>query len=79
MDFISPKRGDGVLFRLGSEQQGGQWPVNVPGSASASSRPTGGGSSSPESVDGAMQRLDGGYDKFVYEKMVSVSCILIFH
>jgi len=37
------------------------------------------GTSPPESADGAMQRLDGGYDTFLDEKRASVSCVLFLY
>ena len=66
---VSSERGTLRVFLAG----------NAGGGVSASLRPTGRGSSPPKSVDGAMQRLDGGYDTFVDEKRASVSCVLFLH
>jgi len=54
---VSSERGTVRVFRFGSGKQGSRGSVNALGSASASSGPTGGGSSPPESVDGAAQRV----------------------
>ena len=58
--MVSSERGKVHVFRLGSGQEGGQGSVKAAGGASASSGSTGEGSSPPESVDEATQRLDGG-------------------
>jgi autophagy-related protein 18 len=87
---VSSERGTVHVFRLGSGQGDGRDGVKAVGAgASASSSPTTGSggsargwdsaSSPPESVDGTMQGLDGGYDAFIEKKKsASVSCVLFF-
>ena len=53
--------------------------MKAAGGASASSRATDEGSSPPESVDGATQRLYVRYDTFVDEKRASVSCVFFLY
>jgi len=73
---VSSERGTVHVFKLGSGQQGGQGLNKATGSGSSLNSGSSGNtwdaaSSPPESVDGTMQGLDGGYDAFIEKKKSS--------